>query len=170
MQKTFELVSFVANYLDRIFWTVAFIGLIAMLFLGTMEIFFRFILDYSFVWVPGMVILCSNWMIFLGMGVYLHRRQNMQVAYFYNRFFNPRLKMITDLAVNIFLSVILVIFIKNTLLVILMEQYQSSLINLPIKAYWYTMPLLLGCLLAILSRVEVILGTYLKKENVSEGR
>ena len=164
MQKTFELVSFVANILDRIFWTGAFIGLIAMLFLGTMEIFFRFMLNYSFVWVPGMVILCSNWMIFLGMGVYLHRRQNMQVSYFYNRFFNPRLKMITDLAVNIFLTVVLAIFIKNTVLVILMEQYQSSLINLPIKAYWYTMPLLLGCLLAILSRVEGILGTFLKKE------
>ena len=68
MQKIFELVSFVANILDRIFRAVSFTGLIAMLFLGTMEIFSRFILDYSFVWVPGMVILCSNWMIFLGMG------------------------------------------------------------------------------------------------------
>ena len=164
MQKTFELVSFIANILDRIFRTVSFIGLIAMLFLGTMEIFSRFILNYSFVWVPGMVILCSNWMIFLGMGVYLHRRQNMEVSYFYNRFFSPRVKMITDSAVEIFLAIVLVVFIKNTFLVILMEQYQSSLINIPIKAYWYTMPLLLGCSLAILSRIEGLLGTYLKKE------
>jgi TRAP-type C4-dicarboxylate transport system permease small subunit len=167
MQKTFELVSFIAKILDRIFRTVSFIGLIAMLFLGTMEIFSRFILNYSFVWVPGMVILCSNWMIFLGMGVYLHRRQNMEVSYFYNRFFSPRVKMITDSAVEIFLAIVLAVFIKNTFLVILMEQYQSSLINIPIKAYWYTMPLLLGCSLAILSRVEGILGIIIgiRREN-----
>ncbi len=73
--------------------------------------------------------------------------------------------MIVDLSVDVFLAVVLAIFIKNTVLVILMEQYQSSLINLPIKAYWYTMPLLLGCSLAILSRVEGIMGAYLKKEN-----
>ena len=163
MQKAFELVSFVANILDRIFRTGSFIGLIAMLFLGTMEIFSRFILNYSFVWVPGMVILCSNWMIFLGMGVYLHRRQNMEVSYFYDRFFSPRVKMITDLTVEIFLAIVLAIFIKNTFLMVLMEQYQSSLINIPIKAYWYTMPLLLGCSLAILSRFEGILEIYLKK-------
>ena len=161
MQKIFDLVSFVANILDRIFRTLSFIGLIAMLFLGTMEIFSRFILDYSFVWVPGMVILCSNWMIFLGMGVYLHRRQNMEVSYFYNQFFSPRVKRITDAVVEIFLAIVLVIFIKNTILVILMEQYQSSLINIPIKSYWYTMPLLLGCSLAILSRIEGIMGIFM---------
>jgi len=48
---------------------------------------------------------------------------------------------------------------------ILMEQYQSSLINIPIKAYWYTMPLLLGCSLAILSRVEGILGIFMGRGN-----
>ena len=165
MQKAFELVSFVANILDRIFRSVSFIGLIAMLFLGTMEIFSRFILNYSFVWVPGMVILCSNWMIFLGLGVYMHRRQNMEVSYFYNRFFSPRVKMITDSAVEIFLAIVLAIFIKNTFLMILMEQYQSSLINIPIKAYWYTMPLLLGCSLAILPRVEGILGAFKNRKN-----
>jgi len=165
MQKSFELVSFVANILDRIFRAVSFIGLIAMLFLGAMEIFSRFILNYSFVWVPGLVILCSNWMIFLGMGVYLHRRQNMEVSYFYDRFFSPRVKMITDSAVEIFLAIVLAIFIKNTFLMILMEQYQSSLINIPIKAYWYTMPLLLGCSLAILSRVEGILGAFKDRKN-----
>ena len=126
MQKAFELVSFVANILDRIFRSVSLIGLMAMLFLGTMEIFSRFILNYSFVWVPGMVILCSNWMIFLGMGVYLHRRQNMEVSYFYDRFFSPRVKMITDLTVDIFLAIVVVLFIKNTVLVILMEQYQKQ--------------------------------------------
>ncbi|MBW1699456.1 MAG: TRAP transporter small permease subunit [Deltaproteobacteria bacterium] len=165
MRKTHELVSYLADILDRIFWAASFIALVAMLFLGAMEIFSRFVLNRSFVWVPGMVILCSNWLIFLGMGVYLHRRQNMEVAYFYNRFFTPRIKMITDLTVEIFLAIILAVFIKNTILVILMEQYQSSLINLPIKAYWYTMPLLLGCTLAVLSRIQGIIGMYVEREN-----
>lgn len=96
----------------------------------------------------------------------MHRRQNMQVSYFYNQFFNPKIRTITDASIEIFLAVVLAVFIKNTFLVILMEQYQSSLINIPIKAYWYTMPLLLGCALAILSRVEGILGIVLKKESV----
>jgi TRAP-type C4-dicarboxylate transport system permease small subunit len=90
----------------------------------------------------------------------------MQVSYFYNQFFSPRVKTVTNLAVEIFLAIVLAIFIKNTFLVILMEQYQSSLINIPIKAYWYTMPLLLGCSLAILSRIEGVMGIYLKKEAV----
>jgi len=49
MQKAFELVSFVANILDRIFRAVSFIGLIAMLFLGAMEIFFRFFSTFCIV-------------------------------------------------------------------------------------------------------------------------
>jgi TRAP-type C4-dicarboxylate transport system permease small subunit len=110
MQKALNVVNIVANFLDRIFHTVSFIGLIVMLLLGTMEIFSRFIFDYSFVWIPGMVILCSNWMIFLGMGVYMHRRQNMQVSYFYNQFFSAKVRKITDASVEIFLAVVLVIF------------------------------------------------------------
>lgn len=156
MEKTLRMIGWTADVLDRIFRAVSFIALVAMLLLGAMEIFFRFLFNHSFVWVPGMVILSSNWMIFLGMGVYLHRRQNMEVAYFYNRFFSHRMKTIVDTAVDLFLFIVLAVLIKNTFEVILMEQYQSSLINLPIKAYWYTLPLLLGCLLAVLSRIDGI--------------
>lgn len=160
MQTAYKLVTYVAGILDRIFRAASFICLVAMLSLGTLEIFSRFVLDHSFVWVPGMVILCSNWLIFLGMGVYLYRRQNMEVSYFYNRFFGPRLKRITDTVLELFFMIVLVIFMKNTFLVILMERYQSSLINIPINAYWYTLPLLLGCFLAALSRVERLVEMF----------
>jgi len=168
MTLLFNSIKHIANVLDRIYRAACFIGLVAMLFFGAMEIFFRFVFNHSFVWVPGMVILCSNWMIFLGMGVYLHRRQNMEVSYFYNQFFKPRIQKLTDLAVDVFLAIILVVLFKNTILVILMERYQSSLINIPMKAYWYTIPLLLGCFLAILSRIEGIMEVLLKKENKGE--
>ena len=153
-------VKTVAHILDRIYRALSFLGLVGMLFLGSMEIFCRFVFNYSFVWVPGMVILCSNWMIFLGMGVYLHRRQNMQVSYFYNQFFTPRIQRITDLVVDVFLAAILIVLFKNTILVILMERYQSSLINIPLQSYWYTMPFLLGCFLALLSRIEGIMAVF----------
>ncbi len=162
MLRVIEFVKHVANVLDRIYRVASFLGLLAMVLLSSMEIFSRFVLNHSFVWVPGMVILCSNWMIFLGMGVYLHRRQNMEVSYFYRRFFSPRVQRLTDLTVDVFLAVILVILFKNTVLVILMEQYQSSLINIPIQAYWYTVPLLLGCILAILSRIQGVMVLMFK--------
>jgi hypothetical protein len=68
------------------------------------------------------------------------------------------------LIVDIFLAVILIVLFKNTFLVIQMEQYQSSLINIPMKSYWYTMPLLLGCILALLSRIEGILALAVKEK------
>jgi len=164
MLRVLEFVAYAADVLDRIYRVASFLGLLAMVLISSMEIFSRFVLNHSFVWVPGMVILCSNWMIFLGMGVYLRRRQNMEVSYFYRRFFSPRAQRLTDLTLDIFLAVILVIILKNTVLVIFMEQYQSSLINIPIKAYWYTMPLLLGIILAILSRIEGIIEVFIKQE------
>lgn len=170
MRKIIEIIRHIAEVLDRIFRAASFTGLIAMLVLGTIEIFSRFVLNHSFVWIPGMVILCSNWLIFLGMGVYLHRRQNMEVTYFYNRFFSRRTQTIADTAVDLFLTIVLAVLIKNTVQVMIMEQYQSSLINLPIKAYWYTMPLLLGCLLAILSRIEGIAAVFLEKDGGLETR
>ena len=170
MKKILEMIRRIANWLDRIFRAVSFTGLIMMLALGSIEIFSRFVLNHSFVWIPGMVILCSNWLIFLGMGVYLHRRQNMEVTYFYDRFFSRRTQAIADTAVDLFLTIILAVLIKNTYQVMMMEQYQSSLINLPIKAYWYTMPLFLGCLLAILSRIEGVAAAFWKNNNGLETR
>ena len=170
MKKILDIIRRTADLLDRIFRAVTFAGLIVMLVLGTIEIFSRFVLNHSFVWIPGMVILSSNWLIFLGMGVYLHRRQNMEVTYFYDRFFSRRMQAIADTAVDLFLMVVLAVLIKNTFQVMMMEQYQSSLINLPIKAYWYTMPLLLGCLLAILSRVEGLAAAFLEKNEGLETR
>jgi len=123
MIRLHKSITAVANILDKIFRTLSFAGLVAMLFLGTME-----------------------------------------VSYFYNQMFTPKVQRYTDLIVDIFLVVILIVLFKNTILVIQMEQYQSSLINIPMKSYWYTMPLLLGCILALLSRVEGILALVAKEK------
>jgi TRAP-type C4-dicarboxylate transport system permease small subunit len=164
MARSLEFLGTVENLLDRIYRIICFFSLVAMVSVSSLEIFCRFVLNHSFVWAPGMVILCSNWLIFLGMGVYMHRRQDMEVSYFYRRFFSPLAQRVTDLAVDAFLAFVLIILSKNTIQLTLMERYQSSLISLPIMTYWYTLPLFLGCILALLSRIEGVISQIVKQK------
>lgn len=168
MLKILKILRSISAMLDKTYRVTSLLCLSAMVLLSSMEIFSRFVLGYSFVWVPGMVILFSNWMIFLGMGVYLNRRQNLEVSYFYRKFFTPPVRKAVDIAVDAFLAVFIVLLLRSTFLVILMEQYQSSLVNIPIKAFWYTMPLFLGCVLAVLSRFEGIMELILGEEHRKE--
>jgi hypothetical protein len=66
--------------------------------------------------------------------------------------------------VDAFLAFVLIILSKNTIQLTLMERYQSSLISLPIMTYWYTLPLFLGCILALLSRIEGVISQIVKQK------
>lgn len=146
--------------LDRVVDGVFHLGVVAAILIVLhvcVAIFSRYVLQYPLNWIPGVVILLTDWAVFLIVGVYLYRNQGIIIPYFYERFFSVRMKRVAD----ILSAVLMIVFTSITGWFcwgsMVMGNYLSSLSTIPIEYYWYTVPFFFGMLLGLAGSVKRLL-------------
>jgi len=136
---------------------VALMSLVGLFVLDTIRIFFRYFLSMPMNWVPGIVALLGNWVVFLGVGVYLYRNEVIVIDYFYEKFIPVKGRKYVDAFVNLLVITFTLLVIRFSWAAILDGNHQSSLSTLKINYYWYSIPMLLGMLLGLAGSLKRLL-------------
>lgn len=150
----------VFRFLDTIIDKVYHLTIVTIIFivlLVCLNIFSRYVLNYPLNWIPGFVTLLSNWAVFLMVGVYMYRRQEIVIPYFYERFFPPRMKKTADIIVILLIIMFTLTAGWNSFKNLQTADYLTSLITIPIHYYWYTMPFFIGMFIGLLGGFKQLL-------------
>ena len=124
---------------------------------AVIRIFLRFFLSLPMHWIPGVITLFGNWAVFLGVGVYLYRNEDIVIDYFYEKFLPLKGRKYVDFFVSVLLIIFTLVMICFSWDVILSGNHQSSLSTLKIKHFWYSLPILLGMALGLLGVLKRLL-------------
>ncbi|MFP4482788.1 MAG: TRAP transporter small permease [Thermovirgaceae bacterium] len=117
--------------------------------LDVLRIIFRYFFSIPMNWVPGIVALLANWAVFLGVGVYLYRNEVIVIDYFYEKLVPIRARKYVDSFVDLLVVTFAILMIRYSWGVILSGDHKSSLSTIEISYYWYSLPMMLGMILAL---------------------
>jgi TRAP-type C4-dicarboxylate transport system permease small subunit len=150
------------NWIDRIELVLTFACMMAIVTLGAMEIFARYVLNTSLFFVYEITILLANWMYFLGFCLVFKRNRDIEIEFFFNRM-NPKLRrmltLLTNGAVFYFLAMLIYYTFK-----LLMIQSRHSTEGLGIPNHYFSLPIFIGTLSIIIICVKNLLATHLDLE------
>jgi len=149
---------------------VAIACLVAMTVISIMEIASRFFLGRSFIWAIPMIILLSNWMVFLGLGVMYYHRKYVVVEYFL-KFFSSGSRRSVVLFSNFAVLLFFGFLLTQAHKLITMQSQKVEI--LPIPRFAYSLPLFIGSFLVIVTVVyqmwvgveEGVSQTSMKEKN-----
>jgi TRAP-type C4-dicarboxylate transport system permease small subunit len=150
------------NWIDRIELVLTFACMMAIVTLGAMEIFARYVLNTSLFFVYEITILLANWMYFLGFCLVFKRNRDIEIEFFFNRM-NPKLRrmltLLTNGAVFYFLAMLIYYTFK-----LLMIQSRHSTEGLGIPNHYFSLPIFIGTLSIITICVKNLLAIHLDLE------
>ena len=137
-----------------------------LLFLGVcIAIFSRYVFGYPLNWLPGIVTLLSDWAIFLMVGVYLYRNDDIVIPYFYENVIPEGLKLPVDVFVALAVAGFTTIMVWACWKSMQMGDYLTSITTIPIHYYWFTIPFFIGMVMGMVGvfkrifRKEYVLTT-----------
>lgn len=157
-----DFLESVVNWIDRIELVLTFSCMMAIVTMGAMEIFARYVLNTSLFFVYEITILLANWMYFFGFCLVFKRNRDIEIEFFFNKM-NPKtrrmLTLLTSGAVFYFLAILTYYAFK-----LLMIQSMHSTEGLGIPNHYFSLPIFIGTLSVITICVKNLLATYLDLE------
>lgn len=122
---------------------------IAVVSLVCIGIFSRYVLRYPLNWISGVVTLSVNWAVFLMVGVYIYRNQDIVIPYFFERLFGPRTQQFVRVFITLLIGGFTICMGWYVWQSIKMGDYVASISTFEIKYYWYTVPFFAGMLIGL---------------------
>lgn len=136
-----------------IFHTAVMLTIIIVL-LVCLGIFSRYLFRYPLNWIPGVVTLLTDWAVFLMVGVYIYRNEEVVIKYFYERLLPPKLQRIVLFLVDLIILAFTMIAGWYIWLSTGMGNYLSSISTLPISYNWYTAPFFAAMMLGMIGTLK----------------
>jgi len=164
LARIYHRLNSLVEYVDRVELVFTFVCMMAIVTMGTMEIFSRYILDKSLFFVYEMTILLANWMYFLGFCLVFKRNRDIDIEFFIKKMSQSSRKvfsLITNTAVLYFLMILSYYAFRLLLL-----QSRHSTEGLGIPNHYFSMPIFIGTLSIIVISIKKMLAIYLDMEEV----
>lgn len=153
MNSNGHIIRMLDKAVQVLFHTAVMLTVIIVLLI-CLGIFSRYLFHYPLNWVPGVVTLLTDWAIFLMIGVYIYRNQEIVIMYFYERFFPPKLQQIVLFSVDLIILAFTTIACWHIWMSMEMGNYLSSTSTLPISYNWFTAPFLAAMMLGAVGTVK----------------
>jgi len=147
----------IGQILDKIIGIVFNIDLIASVMIVMLEcigIFSRYLFHFPLNWIPGIVTLLADWIVFLGVGVYFYRNQGIVISYFYEHLFPQKARYIISFLISLVIICFTSIGAWQCWKIVLEGNYLTTISLIPIRYYWYTLPFFIGMLLGLLGSIK----------------
>ena len=150
------------DWVDRAEVILTFFCMIAVVTMGAMEIFSRYVLDKSLFFVYELTILLANWMYFLGFCLVFKRNRDIEIEFFTNQLplrTQKTISIITNSAVLYFLMILSYYTFK-----LLLIQSRHSTEGLGIPNHYFSLPIFIGTLSIMLIGFKKLLAIGLHRE------
>lgn len=147
----------IEQILDKIIEILFNISLIASVMIVMLEcigIFSRYLFHFPLNWVPGIIALLADWIVFLGVGIYFYRNQGIVISYFYDHLFSQKARYIISFLISLVIICFTFIGTWQCWKIVLESNYFTTLSIIPIKSYWYAIPFFIGMLSGLLGSLK----------------
>jgi len=122
---------------------MAVLCLAIMAAVNMIQIFLRYLFNYTFIWVHPVTMLLFIWMTFLGAFVVYHRKKDIVVTFIVNLLPDTFRKAVEVLTIFLVLFLIAIILAQAPALI---RQQSSTMQIIPLPRYVQVIPLLIGLL------------------------
>lgn len=152
----------IVDWVDRAEVILTFSCMVAIVTMGAMEIFSRYVLDKSLFFVYELTILLANWMYFLGFSLVFKRNRDIEIEFFVKRLplrVRKTFSIVTSGAIFYFLMILAYYTFK-----LLVIQSRHSTEGLGIPNHYFSLPIFIGTLSILLICLNKFLAVGLHRE------
>ena len=154
--------SRVIERIDKVILIFTSLLLVVIVTIGTMEIFSRYVLNYSLFFVFEVTVLLANYMYFLGFCLVVKRRGDIKLEYFVNFLSARALKILSYITTIFAFYFYFVLLYYGSTLLIIQSRHSSEGLNIP--NHYFSLPLFVGALVLVLIGVQRTIEIYLETE------
>jgi TRAP-type C4-dicarboxylate transport system permease small subunit len=162
LNRIYDFLESLVNWTDRIELVLTFACMMAIVMMGSMEIFARYVLNTSLFFVYEITILLANWMYFLGFCLVFKRNRDIEIEFFFNKM-NPKVRRMVTLLTNCAIFYFLAILTYYTFKLLIIQSKHSTE-GLGIPNHYFSLPIFIGTLSIITICVKNLLAIYLDLE------
>jgi len=163
------------NFLEKVEVILSNICLFLIIFLTSLQVFFRYILRAPFSWTLELSLVIFEWLIFLGISLVFKKNRHISIDFFTNKFIPERYNVYLNIFGN-FCTTLLMIILFIATLKLLPKQFKYHTIALEIpKAYvsmsiiYFAFSVFLTSLNFLIRDFKSILNKKVKQDDVYNG-